>query len=42
MAIDQKHLLLCPDSRDAALDTIVLDHERECGKIFQQRLHEGL
>src|SRR5262249_44817256 len=42
MAIDQEHLLLCSDSSDIVLETIVLEHECECGKIFQQRLHEGL
>ena len=42
MAIEQEHLLLGADSRHAALDTAVLDHPRECGKIFQQRLHESL
>ena len=42
MSIDQEHLLLCSDSRNAALDTIVLQHPREGGKIFQQCLHEGL
>ena len=42
MAIEQEHLLFGADSRDAALDTIVLEHPRERGKIFQQRLHERL
>src|SRR5215470_19419862 len=42
MAIDQEHLLFGSDLRNTALDKTVLQHPRECVKIFQQCLHEGL